>query len=184
MQILRGIARLRRVMQALYFAYGSNLADRRMRERVPGARSRGRARLEGWRLLADKPGRDGSAKLNLAREAGARVWGALWTLRETDMALLDRVEGGYERCEVSVDADSGPLAATTYVSRLHGARPGLERGYKRLVLEGAHERGLPPEWIALLEALPELSSETPPPAPGGRPAAPDRRPTPGRSHRR
>ena len=142
-------------MQALYFAYGSNLADRRMRERVPGARSRGRARLEGWRLLADKPGRDGSARLNLAREAGARVWGALWTLRETDMALLDRFEGGYERVLVSVDAGAGAVGATTYASRLHGAPPGLERGYKELLLEGAREHHLPPEWVAFLESLPE-----------------------------
>lgn len=155
MQILRGIAMLRRVMQALTFAYGSNLARRRMRERVPGARARGRAHLAGWRLVADKPGRDGSAKLNLVRDAGAQVWGALWALREEDLAVLDRFEGGYERFEVRVDADTGPLGATTYVSRLHGARPGLLRGYKELILEGAREHRLPLEWIAYLEVLPE-----------------------------
>ena len=155
MQNLRGIAMLRRVMQALYFAYGSNLASRRMGERVPGARPRGRARLEGWRLVADKPGRDGTAKLNLVREIGAHVWGGVWALRVQDLLVLDRFEGGYERLAVSVSHDAGAVAATTYVSTLHGAQPGLERGYKGFVLEGAREHGLPPEWVALLESLPE-----------------------------
>src|SRR5262245_37446810 len=45
---------LRSLMQALYFAYGSNLASRRLLRRVPGARARGRARLAGFRLVADK----------------------------------------------------------------------------------------------------------------------------------
>ena len=154
MQILRGIAMLRRVMQALYFAYGSNLASRRMGERVPGARPRGRARLEGWRLVADKPGRDGTAKLNLVREAGAHVWGGVWALRVQDLLVLDRFEGGYERLAVSVCADAGAVAATTYVSRRGGARLGLDPDYKALVLEGAREHALPAEWLATLESLP------------------------------
>ena len=155
MQILRGIARLRRVMQALYFAYGSNLASRRMRERVPDARPGGRARLAGFRLVSDKPGRDGSAKLNLVRDAGACVWGALWALQQRDLLVLDRIEGGYERVAVTVDGDGGPLAATTYVSPLRGADAPLAGAYKALVVEGAREHGLPAEWLARLEALPE-----------------------------
>jgi gamma-glutamylcyclotransferase (GGCT)/AIG2-like uncharacterized protein YtfP len=154
MQILRGIAMLRRVMQALYFAYGSNMARRRIGERAPGARARGRARLGGFRLVADKPGRDGSAKLNVVPDAEGFVWGALWELAPPDLARLDRHERGYERREVTVDSDAGAIAATTYVSRLRG-EPGLDRGYKEFVLAGAREHGLPPEWIALLESLPE-----------------------------
>jgi gamma-glutamylcyclotransferase (GGCT)/AIG2-like uncharacterized protein YtfP len=142
-------------MHGAYFAYGSNLASRRMRERAPGARALGRARLEGFRLVADKPGRDGSAKLNLVSEPAALVWGALWALREADLRALDRFEGGYERLAVRVATDGAVVAATTYASQLRAAAPGLERGYKALVLEGAREQGLPDEWIALLAALPE-----------------------------
>ena len=142
-------------MQALYFAYGSNMASRRMRARVPGARSAGRACLAGWRLVADKPGRDGTAKANLERDPGACVWGVAWELRERDLLALDRFEGGYERVPVSVDAGAGAVGATTYASRLHGAEPGLERGYKEFLLEGAREHHLPPEWVAFLESLPE-----------------------------
>jgi gamma-glutamylcyclotransferase (GGCT)/AIG2-like uncharacterized protein YtfP len=142
-------------MQALYFAYGSNLATRRMRERVPGARAHGRARLAGFRLVSDKPGRDGTAKLNLVRDAAAMVWGAVWALRAEDLVALDRFEGGYERVAVTVGAEAGPLAATTYASPLRSADSGLARAYKALVLAGAREHGLPPEWLAFLESLPE-----------------------------
>ena len=146
---------LRRVMQALYFAYGSNLASRRMQDRVPGARPRGRARLAGWRLVADKPGRDGSAKLNVVPDPEGCVWGALWELAAADLARLDGYEGGYARREVTVDSDAGPVAATTYASELRGASSGLAREYKAFALEGAGEHGLPPRWVALLESLPE-----------------------------
>ncbi len=155
MRILRGIAMLGRVMQALYFAYGSNLASRRMRERVPGARAVGRARLEGWRLVADKPGRDGSAKLNVVRDAEAHVWGALWELRGEDLVVLDRFEGGYARVAVTARAEPRAVAATTYASALAQAGIGLDPGYKAFVLEGAREHRLPREWVALLASLPE-----------------------------
>ena len=142
-------------MQALYFAYGSNMASRRMRERAPAARAVGRARLAGWRLVADKPGRDGTAKANVVRDPDAHVWGVLWELRVADLAALDRFEGGYERVAVTVAAEAGAALATTYASRLRTAAPGLARGYKALVLEGAREHALPPEWAARLAALPE-----------------------------
>jgi gamma-glutamylcyclotransferase (GGCT)/AIG2-like uncharacterized protein YtfP len=146
---------LRRVVHALYFAYGSNLSSRRMRDRVPGARARGRARLAGFRLVADKPGRDGSAKLDVVPDPAGCVWGALWELDAADLARLDRYEGGYARVDVTVDSDAGALAATTYASEVRGAPPGLEPDYKAFVLEGAREHGLPAEWVAHLASLPE-----------------------------
>src|SRR5262245_27641139 len=113
-----GFAILRSLMQRLYFAYGSNLSSRRLEERVPGARARGRARLAGYRLVADKPGRDGSAKVNIAPDPAGLVWGALFEVEASDLAHLDRHEGGYERFEVSVDAGAGPVGAVTYAPRL------------------------------------------------------------------
>jgi hypothetical protein len=55
---------------------------------------------------------------------------------------------------VTVRAETGPLAATTYASALRGARPVLDAGYKALIVAGAREHGLPAEWLAWLEALP------------------------------
>lgn len=142
-------------MHSLYFAYGSNLASTRMRERVPAAQARGAARLEGWRLATNKPGADGSAKANLVREAGAHVCGALWQIDDAGFAALDRCERGYERIAVVVATDGGGVDASTYVSRLRTDDPVLLSDYKAWIVRGAAEHGLPSEWQRLLAALPE-----------------------------
>jgi len=142
-------------VHSLYFAYGSNLASERMRERVPAARVRGAARLAGFRLVTDKPGRDGTAKANLVSDAAAHVWGVLWELAARDLAALDRAEGGYERIGVVVATPRGPLHAQTYLSHLRGSDRALARGYKTLLLAGAREHALPGAWRRFLASLPE-----------------------------
>lgn len=141
-------------MSAPYFAYGSNLLGSRLRARIPAARPLGRARLDGIRLVFDKPGRDGSAKANLAVDPAGCVWGALFGLPETEWPRLDRIEAGYERVPVEVEWEGRRLAAWTYRSPLRSARPGLDPAYKRCLVEGAREQSLPPEWVARLEELP------------------------------
>ena len=142
-------------MQALYFAYGSNLLSQRMRERVPSARPRGPARLEGWRLAIDKPGRDGTAKANLRRAVGDAVWGVVYALDPADWPALDACERGYDRIEVTVLLADTATRAATYVSSLCSPDRVPSRSYKRCLVQGAREHGLPAHWVALLEALPE-----------------------------
>jgi len=142
-------------MHALYFAYGSNLCSPRMRERVPSAQSRGVARLDGRRLALDKPGRDGTAKANLRPEAGSSVWGVVYALHREHWSALDACERGYRRIEVSVSLGGAPIAVATYASELQTDDPVPSRAYKRFLVEGAREHGLPAHWVALLEALPE-----------------------------
>ena len=139
-------------MHAVYFAYGSNLLSARMRQRVPSARAAGVARLAGYRLSTDKAGRDGSGKANLRAEAGASVWGVLWRLDAQEWPLLDACESGYARILVDLEEDGG--AAHTYRSEQLTDDPVLSLAYKRWLVEGAREHGLPAAWIAQLEALP------------------------------
>ena len=143
-------------MRFLYFAYGSNLHSGRLRSRAPGARGLGAARLAGERLVCNKLGRDGTAKANLEPAPASRVWGALFSVPERDWGALDRAEAGYERVEVRVEHDGRLRTAATYRSQRLTVQPGLRADYKRFILDGAREHGLPPEWISLLEALPEL----------------------------
>ena len=144
-------------MQSLYFAYGSNLLSARMRERVPSAAARGPARLSGWRLTTDKRGKDGTGKANLRREPAAAVWGVVWAIDPAEWPQLDRLEGGYARVEVEVETPAGTrLRAATYASDRLTAAPVLDRGYKRAIVDGAREHGLPEAWIAALEALPQI----------------------------
>ena len=139
------------------FAYGSNMHPDRMRERVPGAVARAKARLEGHRLVLNKRGRDGSAKANLAPDAGGRVWGVLWEMDEDGARRLDGHEGGYERVRVSVRTEAGPVEAFAYVStRLHDDEVPYD-WYLDYIVEGARAFGFPDDYVAWLESLPRRS---------------------------
>lgn len=143
-------------MQSLYFAYGSNLLSRRMRERVPSAVLRGSARLADRRLTTDKRGRDGTGKANLREDPGGSVWGVIWEIDPGHWRWLDACERGYARVPVEVRGAAGALLrAETYVSILRAPEPVLASAYKRLIVAGAREQALPARWVALLEALPE-----------------------------
>lgn len=142
-------------MIVLYFAYGSNLHSDRMRSRVPRARALGPARLENARLVCNKLGRDGSPKANLELASTSHVWGALWSLPADGWPELDRAEAGYERVEITVQQEDTTRTAWTYRSQRLTTRLGLRADYKRWIVHGAREQGLPEAWISMLEMLPE-----------------------------
>ncbi|MGH0028150.1 MAG: gamma-glutamylcyclotransferase family protein [Myxococcota bacterium] len=142
-------------MQARYFAYGSNLSRARLEERVAGVDLQGVAWLEGYRLCWDKRGADGSGKANLLREPGSGVWGVLYTFPAPQILALDAHEPRYLRIDVEVRVGGARLPAQTYLSEHRTASPPYD-WYKRLVVDGAREHGLPSDWIAALEAAPTL----------------------------
>lgn len=144
-------------MTALYFAYGSNLALARMRERVAGAEAVGAARLDGFRLCLDKCGRDGSGKANLREDAAEVVWGVLYRFDLREWPRLDAFEPGYERIAVSVAVGGTSVDAFTYRSLDLTQDPVPFAWYKRLLVEGARAHALPDDWIRHLEALPSRS---------------------------
>jgi len=136
-----------------YFAYGSNLLLRRLRDRAPSARALGRARLPSFAWRCDKRGADGSAKANLAAVAGAETWGVLFALAADDWPALDRAERGYARIRVRVLRDGGAAtSAWTYVSTRLAPTLQPAPWYLDLILAGAREHDLPAAWIARLAA--------------------------------
>ena len=74
-----------------YIAYGSNLNVAQMRIRCPGAKILGTAELNGWELLF-KGSKTGSY-LTIERSEFGKVPVAVWSVRDTDEAALDRYEG-------------------------------------------------------------------------------------------
>lgn len=78
-----------------YFAYGSNMSLRRLRDRVPSAVMVGAAILEHHRLVFHKRGMDGSAKCDVVPSTapGDCVHGVLFDLDEDHIRLLDMAEG-------------------------------------------------------------------------------------------
>jgi hypothetical protein len=77
-----------------YFAYGSNMDPEQMRERAPGGRALGPARLAGWRLTftRDSPAWGGGVG-HIEPDGADEVWGVLWDATEADMTALDEYEG-------------------------------------------------------------------------------------------
>lgn len=141
-----------------YFAYGSNMLTRRLRERTPSARAVGIATLAGHELRWHKISKDGSAKCDIvpAATSGACVHGVVFEIAMHDKPALDLAEGlgmGYREQSVQVEGAQGAIQAWTYratnIDRL--ALP--YTWYKALVIAGAREHGLPRSYIDAIEAV-------------------------------
>ncbi|HJQ83135.1 MAG TPA: gamma-glutamylcyclotransferase family protein [Candidatus Binatia bacterium] len=142
-----------------YFAYGSNMSRAIFCERRGMCPRESRwGWLEDHRLCFDLPvgpGERGVANVEVA--AGARTCGVLYLVDATELDRLDRTEGVhvglYERVLVDVLAQDGiRVPAYTYRSTWSytGRKPSAR--YLGLLLSGAREHGLPPEYVRSLEA--------------------------------
>jgi hypothetical protein len=144
-----------------YFAYGSNLDPGTFlgrRKMQPLATAIGR--LADYALCFDLPVGPGERGVaNVAQAPGDHVWGALYQLTHADAERLDRTEGVdkgvYRRLEVEVHRPDGArVAAFTYRSEFCRPERKPSRRYMGLLLVGARELALPPEWVERLRAWP------------------------------
>jgi gamma-glutamylcyclotransferase len=122
-----------------YFAYGSNLNKKQMRERCPDSKSLFRATLPNYKLIFtgwSRQWRGGVASIKPFR--GEKVMGAIYEVSDTDLRKLDKHEGypiEYKRLPVRVfNEDGDAVEATTYIK----ARP-------------AEETRPSPEYLAVLQ---------------------------------
>lgn len=137
-----------------------------MEERVPSARALGVVELPGLALAFHKRSDDRSGKclLYTAQAELQKAHGVLYAFDPTHKAGLDAAEGkekGYFEQQVSV-----PLNGTDYTAYLYmAASTHIDASlvpyhwYKNLVLAGARFHGLPPEYVATIEAI--ASTEDP-----------------------
>jgi gamma-glutamylcyclotransferase len=139
-----------------YFAYGSNMDERHMREHCPQARVEGPGRLDGFRLefnvYSDRW--DGGAA-NLEPDPGAHVWGVVWAVDAEDLDALDTYTGHptfYRRDEVQVGVGEEAVPCLTYrVAHQKGfVRP--TDAYLNQLRAGMRMQGLPPEALDMLDA--------------------------------
>jgi len=154
-----------------YFGYGSN-----MNRGVFEGRRAMRPLATRWGWLADHalrfdlpvgPGERGCA--NVVPEPGARTCGVLYLLAGDDCERLDRSEGVhvgvYRRALVEVVAQDGDVVtAFTYRSSRSDPTRKPSPRYLGLLLDGAHEHGLPAEYVAFLAAHPLAVDERQPAA--------------------
>ena len=144
----------------LYFAYGSNMALERLRSRVPSAERICCGFLSGHRLKFHKRGRtDGSGKCDAEHTGNPsdKVHGVLYSIRNDELPLLDKVEGhgyGYERRIVKVTSGTYEvLDAETYIATDIDPRLRPFDWYKEHVLRGARAADLPADYIASIDAV-------------------------------
>jgi len=144
----------------LYFAYGSNMATARLRQRLSRVERLFVARLPGHRLCFHVAStKDGSAKCDALRTSSPDdlVYGVLYRIDPQEQALLDRYEGvgvEYRPATVQVQSlDGGSSEALIYLgTRIDSAlRP--YRWYLEHVLNGARENALPTDYIAAIRAV-------------------------------
>jgi cation transport regulator ChaC len=150
-----------------YFAYGSNMQPATFAGRRGITPSRTlAARAPGLRLVLDKTPLlpIGESFANLVAAADAETYGVLYEVSEEDLTHVDLTEGvligNYSRVEIAVtplDADA-PTRAFTLVSDKHSPELKPSDRYMALLIEGAETHGLPPEWIAMLRAVPTCMS--------------------------
>jgi len=124
-----------------YFAYGSNLNKKQMRERCPESKPIFIAALPNYKLVFvgwSRQWRGGVTSIKPFR--GERVRGAIYEISEQCLRRLDRYEGypgNYNRVKVTVfDEDGEPVEAITYIKagQLEETRPSKE--YLAVIQQG------------------------------------------------
>ena len=134
--------------QFLYFAYGSNLLSRRLRQRTASAVAIGRGVLPGHVLRWHMASTDGSGKCDVIvqRDGVAMVHGVVYRIDHDEKPFLDTAESlgsGYREEQVVVHMGAQQVEATiSRALRIDAAAVPYD-WYHALVLGGAREHQLP-----------------------------------------
>ncbi len=138
----------------LYFAYGSNMSERRLLQRLPGARRVGHARCPSHGVVFHKKGFiDGSGKCGLVAQGQATVeaHGVLFEIAAAEIRVLDEIEGvGSGYCRISLDLylpDNNVVHGHSYLATHFDEALKPYHWYKHHVVTGAMESGLPADYV-------------------------------------
>ena len=115
----------------LYFAYGSNMLTRRLRQRTPSARPVSTGFVDGYRLSFRKASRgrvrdSGKCDIEPTGANGDRVYGVLFSIVNSEAQALRDAEGpGYDEKTMNVGTAQGKETAIVYIANdiVSGLRP-------------------------------------------------------------
>lgn len=150
----------------LYFAYGSNMLEKRLKDRVGSALPFSNAWIRGYEVRCRKKSIDGSGKADLVETGNPEdiVHRVVYEFNPTDWGALDKHEGatgnnpGYDRVPIQVHTGFGALEVTTYLARKGRIDESLQpyTWYRDLILYGAEQHGLPVDCRRKIEAIPDI----------------------------
>ena len=149
-----------------YFAYGSNMPTRCMAEWCSSFSLIGAAQLWDFRLAFNKPSTHwGGAAADVVAAPGHSVWGVLWEIDEASRVSLDEKETlgvAYAHSDLPVQTRDGQGYEALVYTVIHKRVPELRpsRSYLDVLIEGAEEHQLPPEYIAWLRSV-EIDAQAP-----------------------
>jgi hypothetical protein len=155
-----------------YFGYGSNMDLASLRAKGVEPRASEPARLPGWTLVFDVRHwfrhEGGVANIRRSSDPEACVHGLVHACDDEQLARLDAVESygvGYDRIEVELHTNRGPLRATTYVGLPGYVEAGClpTRRYLGIIVRGATAAGLPAAYLERLRSHPLHPEASPPP---------------------
>jgi gamma-glutamylcyclotransferase len=153
----------------LYFAFGSNLDAARLHMHAPSARLVSPARLADYRLafsIESKRSWLGGVG-DIVEAPGDEVWGALWVIDAEHSRPLDEQEGvfrdppAYRRITLEVTTSAGDLVRCRSYRVVTPDPQGFlpSPAYKETIVRGARALGLPPDYLARLEAIEDNGRE-------------------------
>ncbi|HEX9257912.1 MAG TPA: gamma-glutamylcyclotransferase family protein [Acidimicrobiales bacterium] len=155
-----------------YFGYGSNMDLTSLRAKGVTPSTSQRAALPGWRLRFNVAHffrhEGGVGNIERTDDPADRVLGVVHLCEDSDLARLDEAEAypiGYDRVELAVLTDTGPVTAVAYVgtpafvddTRLPSRR------YLNILVAGATAAGIDSAYIEALRAHQVLVNEDYPP---------------------
>lgn len=143
----------------LYFSYGSFLDSETLKRHCPATRYVGRAVLPNWEVQFNFLSRTYKGGVTGIEPATAKlVRGVLYEVNDEELLHLDSIEGVpegiYYRQVIYVVDESGKAvkAATYRTTNPKGPFKPTKR-YVGLMISGAKEHGLDPEYVKELEAI-------------------------------
>ncbi len=146
----------------LYFSYGSFLDSETLRRHCPGARFVVKAVLPNFEVQFNYMSRTyGGGVTGVEPAPGRKAQGVVYEVSPEEMEHLDVVEavpeGYYYRQTVLIVDDGGNLLeAETYRTTNPGGPFKPTKRYVALMVKGAREHGMDPDYIRELEGIPTM----------------------------
>ena len=127
-----------------YFAYASNLSQKRMLERCPDCKPKFTATLHNYKLIFTGWSRQWHGGVATIRASqGSRVMGGVYEISERCLRSLDEQEGYptiYDRINVSVATkNAGLVKAVTYIRREQSEETQPSKEYLAVISQGYQE---------------------------------------------
>jgi hypothetical protein len=137
-----------------YFAYGSNMSFDRLtaQDRLPSAKVKTIGHITGYVFKFNKISIDGSGKGNIEHTGNPNnmVYGVVYEFDKSEKSKLDNAEKGYDEITVTVSTPKGEIKAYAYYSTNTDNTLKPTASYKKYVVDGAKENGLPKDYIKKL----------------------------------